>query len=247
MRPAVIALAFAITSPAAATTFSTTALNDIAGFSSAAISGDVIAKKTLRDPKGVPWTIYTLAVDGVLAGEFAGSEFSFRVIGGENPDGSTLVIVGTPQFAVGDSIVMLYDPAGACQVAGYEFGAFWRRTNEAGESRLVNYLGQAIASFAESGPLLSDEVISTKGSLAQPAIAAINDATKALATTGVRPPAARADIALDQLQAFAFRYVVQATRVTSTSDLTNLPDLSPGPAPADKGSQPNAPQEGSVK
>jgi hypothetical protein len=237
-----------VTSTATATTLKTTALSDLAALSTGVVQGDVIATKTLTDAKNVPWTVVTLAVENVLAGEFSDSEFSFRMVGGPTKNGGTLILVGSPVIQIGDSIVIFYDPTGHCQVSGLELGVFWQRTNAQGQSRLVDFLGRAIASFSDQGPLFSGEVVPRPGSGAS----GINPTPEVPSATGLvvnpvdgsisvqplsalsggpptsaPPPAADAATALDQLQAFSLLYVTQPKAILSTTDLTGADDLSP--------------------
>ncbi|MEO8185094.1 MAG: hypothetical protein ABI895_40325 [Deltaproteobacteria bacterium] len=223
---ALIAGFLATASPAVATTFTTTALSDIAAVTSAVVQGEVTAKKTLLDARGVPWTIYTLAVDAMFAGEFAGREFSFRIIGGPISSSRGYSLVGAPMIMVGDSIVMFYTPADDCQVMGLQFGVFWRRSNDRGEPRLVNFLDQAVASFSSRGPEFSGEIVrrseADRNSIPD-VIAPVDSQAETGAAKPTSPPAADADVALDELQAFSATFVKNPIRVQSTTDLTALP------------------------
>jgi hypothetical protein len=231
---ALVAVLLAATDPASATTFSTTSLTDIARWSSAVIQGDVIAKKTLLDSTGLPWTIYTLAVNATFAGELAESEFSFRIIGGPTGNDGGYFLVGAPTIALGDSIVIFYDQRDECQVAGLEFGVFWRRDNERGESRLVDFRDHAVASFSARGVLLSGEVVPRAKVSGDPSAASVlkDDANAEMIGPNAAPAAAGA-IALDELSAFARQYVTKPAAIKSTTDLTALPNRSRSRPPPD--------------
>lgn len=224
----IVSMLLAVTSSATATTLKSTALSDIGRLSSAVVQGEVIGKKTLLDSKGVPWTIFTLAVDAMFAGEFAGKDLSFRIIGGPMSENTGYYLVGAPRFAVGDSIVLFYNEKDECQVTGTEFGVFWRRDNESGESRLVDFRDQAVASFSEQGPVFSAESVPRAeafGARSEP-IFSSSEATSGAAVLNA-PPAAEADLAIDELEAFAARYVTQPAAIKSTVDLAGTPDRSP--------------------
>ena len=213
-------------SPAPATTFITTKLSDLAARSSAVIQGDLIATETLADTDGVPWTIYTVSVQAMLAGEFSGKEFRFRCIGGQIGN-EGLSLAGAPRLTVGDSLVLFYAEGNRlCQIAGLEHGVFWRRKSATGNERLVNFEGRAIAGLGIDGPIFSGEKIVSAfaGSLEGPESlpGAPSDASK---NSNGLPPSAEASTILDELVSFAATHVTRPRAIVSTTDLTGVPQI----------------------
>lgn len=193
----------------------------------AVVHGEVVDKQIVLADGHIPWTIYTVAVAGVFAGEFDGKRLSFRCIGGPAPGGKTLSITDAPWFEVGEEIVFLYRKTGLCQVHGRRTGVFWVRTKTNGDRRLVDYRDRAVASFGPKNAELSDEKVvrtarsgaaqrATEESFAQPRLSIV--------------PAADAGTLLNELQLFV-KAVKRPTRITSTTDLSGVPDLTPAPGP----------------
>jgi len=219
---------FTLASLAPATSFITTKLRDLAAITSAVVQGELVREAILVDADGVPWTIYTIAVEMMLAGEFKDKEFSFRCVGGRVGD-QGLSLVSAPQLALGDSVVVFYTEGDrTCQVAGLEHGVFWRRSNAAGEQRLVNFEGRAIASIGAEGPVFSGEkIVSSAPNTPEQVAAAHSEPTPAEEeerAASLPPPAAAATL-LDELVAFSATHVTRPRTVVSTNDLSGAPRM----------------------
>jgi hypothetical protein len=216
-----------------ATSFPSTQLADLAELADAVIQGTVTRVESRLDAKGVPWTLYTMSVDSMLVGE-ADSELIFRCIGGPLPQDRLLQMVGAPVIELGESLVFLHRPGGICDVSGFENGMFWVRQNAAGEARLVNHEGFAIAGFDADGEIVSDEVVLSARQLAAAAGSVPSQDQEApigangAAIDNSLPPAAELQPILDELSAFAATYVTRPKRIVSVNGVADVPALAPG-------------------
>jgi hypothetical protein len=231
-----IAWAVGMTQPAQATTLASSKLADIAALSNAVVQGVVKSTVNLIDPQGVPWTIYYLAVDKVLAGQVADNMLGFRCVGGTAKD-RALVLTGAPRIAVGDSIVAFLHQDGLCQVSGLEYGVFWKRRGADGIERLVDFRGRALAAMGGDNIVLSSEIIPSEKRDNVPETHTTNADHEDEEVLATRPPAAPVDAILSEMAAFSKAYLTTPDALRPTVDLTGVPsfqqDRAPAPAKAE--------------
>ena len=111
-----------------------------------------------------PFTKVTFSVLEVLKGEVAGAELALSFLGGPRPDGSTLVVTGTPEFAVGDRAVVFSDANGlqACPLVGCWQG-FYRLFYDLGKGvfTVADHAGQAVVDI-DGNPVGMEVRVSTR-------------------------------------------------------------------------------------
>lgn len=226
-----LALALAAPHSARATIFSSVDLSRFAAMSNAVVQGEVLSTANLIDRQGVPWTIYMLSVDKVLAGTVLEKVVGFRCIGGTNGD-RRLVLSGTPRLAVGDSIVAFLHQDGECQLSGLEYGVFWKRKDAAGVERITDSRGRVLGAIGGDNPILSAEIISPERSPDIPETHASSadpeDEDSALLAP---PPPAPAATILAELEAFSRAYVTKSAVLRTVVDLTGIPTFEQTRAP----------------
>jgi len=227
-----VGLACALVAPgsASATTLASTKLSDVTAMSTAVVQGVLKNTTNLVDGQGVPWTIYNLAVEKVLAGKVAETSLSFRCVGGTVGE-RTLVLSGTPRLAVGDSIVTFLHQDGLCQVSGLEYGVFWKRTDAAGIERLVDYRGRVLAAMGGDNIVLSGEVVDSGRVENVPETHTTNADHEDPDVEAGRAPAATADAILGEIEAFSKAYLTKPEALRSTVDLKGIPTLDQSKAP----------------
>jgi hypothetical protein len=186
----------------------------------------------------VPWLLYTLSVERVLAGEMATRELTFRCIGGSLGQGRVLQMAGAPVIELEDSLVFLHNTGSTCDVAGFDHGMFWIRKNADGQARLVNREGWALGGFGTDDVMVSAErVLSAR----QKAAAAANQDTLATLPANhgggsesarrSQPPAAPLEPLLEEFAAFAAAHVPRPRRIVSVNGVADTPDLGTSRAP----------------
>ena len=73
--------------------------------SNTVISGEVVSIVADRDPNGYIYSTVTIRVSEAVPQELIGTDYAFRMVGGELDDESTY-IQGMPRFSVGDGLVL---------------------------------------------------------------------------------------------------------------------------------------------
>lgn len=220
--------------PAQATSLWSTKLSFTAGISSAVVQGVVQRTDNLVGADGVPWTIYSLEVQRVLAGQVSDSILGIRCIGGRNKDGNAMIMFGAPRLRVGDTIIAFLQQGSLCQVSGLEYGVFWKRTDSAGVERLVDFRGRVLAAMGGDDIMLSAEAIAPEKSDNAPELNALNAEGEHLPASDSMPPPAAADDLIAELEAFSAAYVLRPDTLVSVVDLTEAPETQPKP-PAQSG------------
>jgi hypothetical protein len=215
-----------------------TDLKDLAGLSDAVVQGQLLSKDVLM-AGNVPWTIYTMSVDATLAGSVDGERLSFRCIGGPHDGDGYFMLTGTPQIEVGDQFVLFYSAnEKLCQISGFELGVFWLANGAGGKARLVDHEGRALAALSERGKVVSGEVVQIRPGAVRTVpppgsdpVSAADASARGVSATMTSdtppPPAAEAAQILSELKQFVQTNVRTPRKVTSTTDLSALPELAP--------------------
>ena len=216
--------------PLSATTLKFRNLAEIVEFSSAVVRGTIVSQETLATPEGRPWTIYTLLVDEVMAGDVDSLELHVRCLGGPNNDGSVTALVGAPILNVGDRIIAGLHQKGLCQFSGFESGVLWEKVDASGKARLVNYEGRALAALSERNLILSELLVpaaATSGVVSN--VKFKDNSNRGL--EALPPPAADAIVMVAELRAFAVAHLTKNEVFRSTRHLDGLPALTQDKAP----------------
>lgn len=136
------------------------ALPDLLDHSELLFSGRIIKKNVDVDQTGLPWTQYVFTDLDIIAGNYSEKEIRVRCAGGDTGT-YVSVLVGTPEFEVGDEVVTFFDEDdGACQFTGWIQGALRivrSRAPGAGNKRIVvDHRGNAIAGLTPGGFVKAD-------------------------------------------------------------------------------------------
>ena len=94
-------------------------------------SSPIIAEVRVIDssfsaPDGTPFTDYQVQVNRVLKGAVTGNTLVIRVLGGQSPNGLSLMIKGAPRFSNGERALVFLSPSqdGAYRLTQFSLGAF---------------------------------------------------------------------------------------------------------------------------
>ena len=125
--PALLAALTLAATAARATTVEPMTFSEIVDGAEVIAVGAVTAIADTWDAeREIPFTEVTFSVLEVLKGEVGGAELTLQFLGGPVPEGSTLVVAGMPQFAVGDRAVLFAAANGlqACPLVGWWQGLY---------------------------------------------------------------------------------------------------------------------------
>lgn len=224
-----------------ATTMIARSLKETVEISEAVMRGRITAKQNELAADGSPWTLYTLSVEEVLLGTVAEREFRFRCFGGTRGS-EGVVIIGIPQYQVGDHIVLFYDADDTrCGVANWFQSAFRVVNGPRGEV-LSTASGAAVAAFTADNVTLGEKVtVPRPNSTAELIGARSANAVAPLAAGGVAAapaaapavtdlPAADLATVMGELKSFCQMF---GTSAKSVASVTSAPvSINQGPSVA---------------
>lgn len=149
-------LSSAMASGASATVMIKQDLADLLEQSELVFRGELAAARVEHADDGMPWTLYTFANVETVVGDFDGDEFSLRCAGGI-ADGLATFISGTPQYELGDDVLVFYDENDqACQVTAWIQGSFRVVQNDAGEEVVMTEGGNPIVGMGADDFMLGE-------------------------------------------------------------------------------------------
>src|SRR5689334_17882834 len=115
----------------------------------------IVSNAEVFDSTDSIWTLYTMQVSKAAKGALASSrQLRFRCEGGTTTRG-TMRIPGTPQFRIGEEVVIFYAPENyRCQVMGWNQGSFRALASPSGTKVVVNSGGGLILGMSAEGLVL---------------------------------------------------------------------------------------------
>ena len=151
-------------SAASATTGIKMTLSEVIDGSEVISIGTVLAIEETWDPQQeLPFTHVTFSYLEVLKGEVDERELRLRFLGGAAPNGLTLVVVGMPEFRLGERFVLFSRTrnAGACPLVGWQQGLYRVRFDTERDAPIVtDYAGRHVVAIDGSAGALETRLSS---------------------------------------------------------------------------------------
>ena len=153
-KSSVLLIAVFATTCAFATTYAELTLDELTTRAETAFYG-AVSEVNVEERDGDPYTLVTFDVTRGLTGE-PGETLELAFLGGDLPDGTSLVVTGMPQFDLGDEVILFaYDTPYYSPIVGFSQG-LWRLSeegfrDETGRVLSLNEAGELVRDGAGAG------------------------------------------------------------------------------------------------